>query len=79
MVRGDELNPHIIRMLSHGMLSVDVVFHPAIPASHFSSRKDMAAQCHTMIAHGVACALYGRLHHIRGSFAPLRVKHDILL
>ncbi len=62
---------HITRMLFHGMLSVDVVFHPAIPAAQFSSRKDMAAQCHTIIAHGVAGALYGRLPHIRNPFAPL--------
>ncbi len=62
---------HIIRMLFHGILSVDVVFHPAIPASHFSSRKDMATQCQTIIAGGMACALYGRLHHIRNRFSTL--------
>jgi 1-acyl-sn-glycerol-3-phosphate acyltransferase len=55
-----DLAPHLFTLLGLGRMTIDVVFHPAIRASDFSSRKDLARRCQEVVAGGVAGALTGR-------------------
>ena len=57
-----ELASHVWNMLGlAGTVDVDVIFHAPVSMSDFSSRKEMAAYCHTCIADAVSLANGGRL------------------
>lgn len=51
---------HLFQVLGLGRVTIEVMFHPPITLADFSSRKDLAAHCHTQVAGGVATLLAGR-------------------
>lgn len=56
------LASHVWAMLGlGGVLQVDVVFHPPVSMSDFSSRKEMAAYCYDLVANTVSQANGGLL------------------
>ncbi len=54
------LLPHIWNLMGIGHITIEVVLHPTVTISEFSSRKELAAYCHDVIAIGVSEALSGR-------------------
>ena len=65
-----ELLPHIWQMLSTGVATVVVQFHPALTVEEAGGdRRQLAEHCREVVADGVAMALAGRLAPRRHRFA----------
>ena len=56
-----ELFSHARRLIGLGRLTVTVSFHDPVTIDEFGSRKELAAHCYEVIAHGHAEAVAGRL------------------
>ena len=54
-----ELASHMWELAGLGLVTVEVVFHPAVAMSAFDSRKALAAHCHEAVSAGVADANAG--------------------
>ena len=52
----DELVPHLWAMLKHPGALADVIFHPAVAADAFASRKELADNCGNATARGLMVA-----------------------
>ena len=55
-----ELVSHIWSLAGLGMITVEVMFHPAVELAAFGSRKALAAHCHETVSNGVSDAISGR-------------------
>lgn len=55
-----DLAPHLLELLKEGPIEVEVLFHPPLDVSHFSTRKALTNACQSSVAQGVAEALAGR-------------------
>jgi 1-acyl-sn-glycerol-3-phosphate acyltransferase len=54
-----ELAPHLWALAGLGMITVEVVFHPAVVIASFGSRKALAVHCEEAVSAGVAAANAG--------------------
>lgn len=54
------LLPHMWRLFGLGRVSIEVEFHDPITVTQGSKRKELAADCHTIISRGLSEALSGR-------------------
>jgi 1-acyl-sn-glycerol-3-phosphate acyltransferase len=54
-----ELVSHMWELAGLGLITVEVVFHPAVEMSAFGSRKSLAVHCHQQVSAGVAAANAG--------------------
>ncbi len=51
---------HMVRALGLGIVTVEVVFHPAVRQADFRDRKALTHHCHDVVQRGMALALAGR-------------------
>ena len=47
-----ELMPHAMSFLALGRVNAEIIFHPAVSAADFASRKTLAQHCETVISNG---------------------------